>query len=251
MALADGAEAIAGDLPRSRVTRVEVPLEAGESIETGVQRASSLMRVHSAITDALLTLNEPVVTVGGDCSVSLAAIAHVASDDMAVLWFDAHGDLHSPQSSPSGAFSGMALRSLVGEGPQQLEAVVVPAERVVLVGSRLLDDAEAEYLSDSAISTVSAEASATPESVVDAVAATGARSVYIHVDLDVIDPAEMSGVTDAAPFGVGRAHLVDAIRAVRERFDLVGATIAGFSPASPAAAVDDMGTILRVIGALA
>lgn len=251
MALADGAEAIAGDLPRARVTRVEVPLEAGESIETGVQRASSLLRVQSAVADALLTLNEPVVTIGGDCSVSIPAIAHVADDDLTVVWFDAHGDLHTPETSPSGAFSGMSLRAVMGDGPDALAPTVVSPERVVLVGARLLEDAEADHIAATRIRTVAADALVTVDAVVEAVAATGASRIYVHIDLDVIDPSEMAGVTAAAPFGPSRAQVVEAVRALRERFELAGATVAGFSPASPAAAVDDLGTILRVVGALA
>lgn len=254
MSLVDGTEAIVGDLPRAAVTRVDVPLEAGESLATGVHRASSLLRVQESLREALRPHREPVVVVGGDCSVSVPAIGHVAGEDLAVVWFDAHPDLHSPETSVSGAFSGMALRAVIGGGAAQLAlgaGEAVPAERVVLVGARSLDDAESVHLGETAITVVPAADLAHPEALVDAVAATGASRVYVHVDLDVLDPAELGGVADPMPFGTTRAELVTVIRALRERFEYAGATVAGFAPSSPAAAVDDLGAILRVIGALA
>ena len=251
MSLIDGAEAIRGDLPRASVTLIDVPLEAGESVQTGVQRASSLLRVQAAVADALLTHHEPVVIIGGDCSVSVPAIGHIADDDVAVVWFDAHPDLHSPESSPSGALAGMALRTVIGEGAAELTVRPIAPERVVLVGARLHDDAEAEYLASSDIRTLSPEALTDVEALADAVVATGASRVYVHIDLDVLDPAEITGVSSAAPFGPSRAEVVDAIRALRARVPLAGATIAGFAPTSAAAAVDDLGTILRLVGAVA
>lgn len=253
MALVDGAEAIAGDLPRAAVTRVEVPLEAGEGIETGVRRASAILRVQERIRDALLTAAEPVVLIGGDCSISIPAIEHVASDDLAVIWVDAHPDLHAPHSTASGAFSGMALAAVMGVGAEALvirAERAIPAERVVLVGARNIDAAEAELLATSAIQHLPAAEFAT-EMLLEAVRATGASRVYIHVDVDALDPAEISGVSDSAPFGLARPDIVAALKAIRAEFPIAGATVAGFAPTSPLAAVDDLGAILRIIGAVA
>ena len=73
----------------------------------------------------------------------------------------------------------------------------------------------------------------------------------MHVDLDVLDPSEITGVAGPVPFGVAASDLVAALKSLRERMPIAGASLAGFAPASPAAAVDDLGTILRIIGALA
>ena len=116
MLLRDGAEAIAGDLPRAATTVLEVPLEAGDAQGTGIHRLSAVRRVAEQLTDALeqIPADERVVVVGGDCSITLAAAAPHAGDDLAVVWIDAHGDLHTPDTSPSGALAGMALRALLG-----------------------------------------------------------------------------------------------------------------------------------------
>ncbi|WP_156759822.1 arginase family protein [Microbacterium karelineae] len=252
MALIDGADAIAGDLPRASSVRVEVPYEAGESLDTAVLRASTIRRVSGHVRETLDGLrHERIVVVGGDCGVAVPAIGHVAGDDLAVVWFDAHGDLHSPDTSPSGAFAGMALRAVLGGAPDGLGLApgMITPDRVVLAGARELDPAEDEYVRGAGAHHLPADEIA--QRLADALAATGARRVYVHIDLDVLDPAHMSGVADAQPFGLEPSALVDAIVTIRRLLPLAGASISGFAPRSPDAAVDDMGAILRIIGALA
>ena len=249
MQLVDGAAAIAGDLPRASCTPLEVPLEAGESLGSGVRRLSSLVRVREALERELADVSEPTI-VGG---VALGAVSAIASSDLALVWFDAHADLNTPESSPSGAFGGMVLRALLGDAPSRLALPTgtITTDRVVLGGSRDLDPAEVDFLAGSAIRTLAPDAFAEPARFGQAVAATGATRVHIHVDLDVLDPAAMSGVSQPVPFGPSVAEVVAAIRAVREVLPCAGATLTGFSPVSPDAAVDDLGAILRIIGALA
>lgn len=112
-----------------------------------------------------------------------------------------------------------------------------------------MDPGEEEYLAASDIRVLAPE-DVGPESVAAAVAATGATRVYIHVDLDVLDPGEIAGLGAPEPFGIAATTLVDTIRGVLAEHELSGAGITEFAPASPADAVDDMPTILRIIGAL-
>src|SRR5690606_30607915 len=119
MLLVDGANAIAGDLPRKDTTVLDVPLEAGESLGTGVRRLSSLLRVRDMVAEKMMDAGEQIVLIGGDCSVTVFALSAINCTDTAVLWCDAHPDLNDPSSSPSGSFSGMALRAVLGEGEPQ------------------------------------------------------------------------------------------------------------------------------------
>jgi len=260
MQLIDGAQAIAGDLPRTSTTVLEVPMEAGESLGTGIHRLSALQRVRGMVSEALDALaaaapDEPVLTVGGDCGVALAPIAHAArrSPGLAVVWIDAHPDLNSAETSPSGAFAGMVLRAVLGDGDPglSLPAGTVGAHRVVLGGTRSFDDPELETMASLGIPALDVAALREADALADAVLATGADAVYIHIDIDALDPAEIAGNAHPEPFGVTVAELAAAIARVRERVPLVGASLAGYSPASAASATDDLGPILRVIGALA
>lgn len=257
MRLIDGAEAIHGDLPAARTHRVPVPAAAGESLGTGVNRFSSLAAVREAAEAELALLEAPVVTVGGDCGAELASVQHALAahpeGSVAVVWFDAHGDLNDVASSPSGAFHGMVLRALLGDGPDGL-ASTGPArlspDRLVLAGVRALDDGESAFVQSSGIRSLSAGELEDPEAIVNAVAATGATAVYLHVDLDVLDPSAIDGIGYPEPFGVQPERLTEAIRALRRRFELAGAGLMEFAPESPEAAGRDLPVILRILGAL-
>lgn len=251
MQLRDGADAIAGDLPRTATIVLDVPLEAGDAQGTGIHRVSALRRTAALVDDALSHSAERAVVIGGDCSVTLPAIARHAGDDLAVVWLDAHADAHAPDTSPSGSLAGMALRALTGDVPDAVATRVVAPERIVLAGVRDRDIAEEVYLTANGVTQLAAEDLADPDALADAVAATGAARVYVHVDLDVLDPAEFGGASWAIPFGVPVSDLVTALQRLRARVPLAGATIAGFAPTSPDAAIEDLGTILRIVGAVA
>lgn len=254
MRLADGAEAIRGDLPASATRTVEVPTESGDALGTGVLRFSSLLGVRDRMLQTLSTVPDWALTIGGDCGVSLAAVEHAmrrTDGDLAVVWLDAHPDLNVPEGSPSGAFTGMVLRALCGEGELLPDAAHrVDPSRLVLAGIRDVDPAEAEYIEQRQISRVAAEQLATPELLLDAVRASGASRVYLHIDLDVLDPAVITGLANPLPFGLSLEQLTGAISALRAEFPLAGATLSGFSPATPLDAEGDLPSILRVIGAL-
>ncbi|MGT2424838.1 arginase family protein [Amnibacterium kyonggiense] len=257
MRLIDGAEAIRGDLPSSATTVVEVPLGAGDAVGTGVHRYSAVATVRERLRDALAGVPEgdlPLV-VGGDCGVELAAVERAARSAAArgarlgLVWFDAHPDLNTPASSPSGAFCGMVLRALIGEGADGLTASTpVDPRRVVLAGTRNMDDQEAEYVAATGIAVVGADAIA--HGLGAAVDALDVDEVYLHVDLDVLDPGEFDGVTDPQPFGASVADVTAAIAAASAGRRVVGAGLTMFAPASPEDVVADQGTILRIVSAL-
>ena len=252
MLLTEGAAAIAGDLPRARTVTLDVPLEAGDAQGTAVHRLSSLRRTRALLDETLTGAEEPAVVIGGDCGVSVGAISALPGDldDVAVVWCDAHPDLHAPGTSPSGAYAGMALRAVLADPASPLPGRAgIAASRTVLVGAREIDDAERQFMAEAGI--VLVPTLTDPEAIARAVAATGAARVYVHVDVDVLDPSELSGVSAPAPFGVGVSELVTALRALRGAIPLAGATIAGFAPRTADDAVNDLGAVLRLIGAVA
>lgn len=241
----EGAAAIREDLPAARTREVAVPLEAGDDQGTGISRFSSLQLVRERLTDVLGDIDGPAITVGGDCAVSASAVAHAARDAVtALVWFDAHPDLNSPATSPSGAFAGMVLHSIVDGG-------VVPADRVFLAGARSWDAGEESFAAEAGIRAFRVDELTEPTALVDAVVASGATSVYLHVDLDVLDPAGFSGLLDPEPFGLQVTELVAAIKELTARLPLSGATIAAYAPASEQDRIDDASTLLRIVGALA
>lgn len=250
MRLVDGAAAIREDLPVASTRVVDVPLEAGDALGTAVHRMSSIALVRDRLTQTLRGIADTPITIGGDCGVELGAIGHALErrPDAAVVWFDAHPDLNTPQSSPSGDFNGMVLRALLGDCEAGLvPPVALAPERLVLVGARSFDPPEQAFIAERGVPVLGDD----PAALVAAVAATGATTVYVHIDLDVLDPGEFSGLDSPEPFGLTPTALIAQLDALRERFELVGAGITEFAPASAEAAVDDLPTILRIVAALA
>ncbi|ANJ27600.1 arginase family protein [Agromyces aureus] len=257
MSLADGAAAIRGDLPANATVTVEVPVEAGESLGTGIRRYSAVLRTRERTEEALAAVTGTAITVGGDCGVALPGVAHAArrsNGGLAVLWLDAHPDLNTPDSSPSGGFGGMALRHIAGEGADGLalegESRVAP-NRLVLGGVRAIDAEEHRFIDEHGIDVLTVEDLSDPSVVIASLEATGASRVYVHIDLDVLDPSALAGLSYPMPFGVDATTLVALVKAVVARFPLAGAAITGFAPSTPEAADDDLPTILRLVGALA
>ena len=98
-----------------------------------------------------------IFTIGGTCGGELAPVAYLNAHyrgDLAVVWLDAHADLNTPESSPSGRFHGMVLRTLLGAGPESLVSLVsrrLAPQQIVLAGVRDFDRDEATFASDAAI----------------------------------------------------------------------------------------------------
>lgn len=251
MRLIDGAKAISGDLPVASTLSVDVPPGAGADLGTPVHRLSAVQFVRDELKATLQDVAAPAITIGGDCGVELGAVDHANSTDgLAVLWVDAHPDLNTPETSPTGAFHGMVLRTLLGDGPAEVTPVhPLASSSVVLVGTRAMDDAESDLIAERGIPMLT-PAETTGESIAAALTATGASRVYIHIDLDCLDPSELACVSYPEPFGLTMQQLLDVITAARRALPLAGAAITEFAPGTPDDASDDLPTILRIVGAL-
>jgi arginase family enzyme/GNAT superfamily N-acetyltransferase len=218
--LREGARLLAGLVPAAEHVRVDVADEAGGQV----------LEANAAKTRAALgaTRGRLTVTVGGDCGVELEPIAAALrrhGDRLAVVWFDAHGDLNTPESSPSGAFHGMVLRTLLGDGPAGL-VPELPLRRgqVVLAGVRALDPAERAHAEGMPIV-------ADPAGLVEAVG--DAEAVYVHLDLDVLDPGVFASVGAPEPGGLTPGQVIEMVTALAGRFEVAGVGITEYEPARP------------------
>ena len=168
-------------------------------------------------------------------------VRDVESDTaLGVIWFDAHGDLNTPETTRSGFLDGMALATLTGRCWHTLAAGVpnfqpVPDERVVLVGARDLDPDERTLLEESAITWVPATRvrdegmSAALVPALDALRQRVSR-VYVHIDLDVHDPAEAPANEFASPHGLSASAVSDAVTLIAERFRISVAALTAYDP---------------------
>ncbi|OPG13739.1 hypothetical protein B1L11_07160 [Microbispora sp. GKU 823] len=221
--------------PSMRAVRVPVPDSAGAEGD-GVRALDVLTAVAARTRAALAECGAAtVVTVGGDCGVEVEPVSAALArhgDGLVVVWFDAHGDLNTPGSSPSHAFHGMVLRTLLGEGhPDLVPARALRPRQVILAGVRALDPAELAYATDAGLAwhTVP-ELTTDPGVLVPAVAAAGGTAVYIHIDLDVLDPEEFGSLSYPEAGGLSVTALRDTVRALTARFPLAGLGITEYAP---------------------
>lgn len=151
-----------------------------------------------------------VTTVVGDCCAVLGTLAGMqrAGTDPGIVWFDAHGDVHTLASSTSGYLGGMPLRMAVGGDPDVLAGPLglrpVPEQHVALVDARDLDPGEVDYLATAAIRRLTVD-EVDGDLLPD-------LPLLVHVDLDVVDAAELTGVRFPAPDGPSTGAVVAAIQ---------------------------------------
>ncbi|MGN9840674.1 arginase family protein [Nonomuraea sp. H19] len=193
--------------------------------------AGTASRVRTAVSEARDAF---LITVGGDCGVELEPVAAARKrygDRLVVVWFDAHGDLNTPESSPSGAYHGMVLRALTGQGPEGLvpEEALDPG-RIVLAGVRDLDPPEAAFVEASGIRHLKEVES--PAALLAAIAAASdAPVVYVHIDFDVLDPEIFHSVGCPTPGGLHPERLLSLVAAIGERFEVAGLGLMEYEPA--------------------
>ena len=254
MLITDGATHLRGDLPQSAKVEVPVPAHAGDSLGTPVARLSSLVAARDSARELLKAHSGTAITMGGDCASTLAGLERALERDpgLAVLWFDAHADLQHPSTSPSGSASGMTLRHALGDGvPELASKLPLSPKQVLLVGTREIDPEEQEAIDELGIHRhLVSEPEGQADKVSEWLQASGATSLYVHIDLDVLDPAEFTSVHMPVPFGMSMSTLTQTIRAAVTAVPLAGAAICEFAPASDAMANDDAPTVLRILAAL-
>jgi arginase family enzyme len=203
---------------------VRVPRAWGDGGEEMVESAglaldypeASVVEEDSLVAQTLAVASDlpdrPLV-LGGCCCSHIGAVEGLAArhDRLGVVWLDAHGDLNTPQSSPSGNQWGMPLRMLLDGG-------AVDAADVALVGTRNLDPPEVEFIAQEGIG----------DDVERVLAAVSA--VYVALDCDVLDPAELT-VFMPEPGGPSLAAVERIFVSIRESgIPLAGAGLTGLAP---------------------
>lgn len=163
--------------------------------------------------------------IGGDHSIAIGTVASVCdSEPMGLIWFDAHADFNTPETSPSGNIHGMPLAALIGQGYDALVNVGRPgakllAENIVMIGQRDLDPMEKERLKKSGITVFTMRD--IDEQGINSVANKALmkfvhlKRIHLTMDMDALDPVEAPGVGTPVPGGVSyrEAHLLMEILA--------------------------------------
>ena len=238
-AVGQAARTLAATFTGAEFVEIHAPDQEALVVDEGVIGLSSIA-ARAKETLAAIDQRRParILTIAGTCGAELAPVTYLSErykSDFAVVWLDAHGDLNTPQSSPSARFHGMILRTLMGDGAPALASLVrrpVAPTQIVLAGVRSLDRDEATFISDAAISRLGPSDLLVPDRIVGRLRSGGFTKIYVHVDLDVLDPVEFPDVLVPAPGGISASVLTETIQALATAFEIVGLSVVEFRPLS-------------------
>ena len=161
-----------------------------------------------------IDLPERPLVLGGCCCAHIGAVEALAARNgrIALVWLDAHGDLNTPESSPSGNLWGMPLRMILDSG------AVDPAD-TILLGARSLDLPEREFVASIGLRTEADELEQALE---------GTEGAYVALDVDSLEPDEIHPFMPE-PGGLTLVEVEELLRQVRERAPVLGAGFSGLA----------------------
>ncbi|MCY7838021.1 arginase [Bacillus haynesii] len=202
-----------------------------EDEKEGGEPASEELRNLKAITKASAKLAETVdnivasgafpLVLGGDHSIAIGTLAGLVRhyQNLGVIWYDAHADLNTKESSPSGNIHGMPLAISLGIGHEGLTSIYgketkIKAENIVIIGARSLDDGEKELIRDKGIKVYTMHEidrlgmTRVMEETIDYLRGR-TDGVHLSLDLDALDPNDAPGVGTPVAGGISyrESHL--------------------------------------------
>ncbi|QND44417.1 arginase family protein (plasmid) [Rhizobium lusitanum] len=245
--------------------QVDLPTTGGLPLEIGIVGRSALLRqLHSA--QEILNEQTPdrVVILGGDCLVDLAPFAYLNEryeGDLAVLWVDSHPDILTPEHFSHA--HAMVLGNLMGEGDADFANTVkrpVKAANIMYAGLDEMSPGEQEFIERHGLRKATpSELAISSEPVLTWLKATGARNVAIHLDLDVLDPAQFRSLLFANPKAApdafagipqGKMPIADVVRLLRDVAQIADVVGLGITEHLPwdAIALKEMLAALPLLG---
>ncbi len=216
-----------GNLEVMQIEQVERPFHEDEMIGRAhhLPLVAEVCRRTFEMAAQCVAPGDRAIFLGGDHSLSIGTVSAVARQEAAgVIWIDAHGDINTPHTTPSGNIHGMVVAALLGDGPQALvgiggEGPTLQPPQVAYIGLRDLDPPERERLAqgESPIYTMRA----IDEQGIAHIAArvvehfAGYRHLHVSLDMDSLDPSFAPGVGTPVPGGLSyrEAHLLMEILA--------------------------------------
>jgi arginase len=203
-----------------------------EELKVGNERARYLGEIARASAilarkvDRIMGLEHFPLILGGDHSIAVGTVSGISAfaqrqnAKLGLVWIDAHGDINTPETSPSGNIHGMPLAALLGFGPSELTSIggsspKVDPSNVALVGVRSLDSGEKKRLNETGVQvhTMSdIDRHGVHRVMKKAIARVTDGTDYVHVsfDLDAVDPTVAPGVGTPVKGGLDyrEAHLI-------------------------------------------
>jgi arginase len=204
---------------------------------TDLQTSFQLLRLIAArVTSSVAAGRFPLI-LAGNCLSACGILAGLGPVDRAVFWFDAHGDLNTPETTPSGFLDGMALATALGWCWQSLTRTIpgftpATADRCCLIGARSLDPPERDVIRTHGLTHIAVDA--LPEGLQKFLARPAIQNCagYVHCDLDVIDPGVARVNQFPAPDGLQPDAYVAAIDTIGKMTAVKAGALTAYDPAA-------------------
>ena len=234
--------------------------QSGENIKNVKTLVDSSEKLAAKVSNIIQEGRFPLI-LGGDHSIAMGTLAGVAKHykNIGVIWYDAHADMNTPETSPTGNIHGMPLAASMGLGHSALTNIggyqgKVKPEHIVLIGARDVDKGEQQLIEEKNIKMYTAndvKRLGMEVVIAEAVRYLSERCDGIHLSFDVdgIDPAEFPGVGTPVANGLSYKESLQAVRLLAAAENLISAE---FVEVNPLLDKDDMTARLTVnlIGAL-
>jgi len=200
-----------------------------------IQTSFELMRMLSVAVEQARKADLLPIVLAGNCNTAVGTLAGLG--DVGVAWFDAHGDFNTPETTTSGFLDGTAVAIITGRCWKQLTATIpgfqpIADERVCLVGARDIDPLEGRLLAESNVDVIA------PDRILSDLASTlnsiaqHVESMYVHLDLDVLDADVATANKFAVAGGLTIEDVEYALSQIAQTFRIAGVTLSAYDPAS-------------------
>jgi arginase family enzyme len=211
----EGAEAMARELGALAGVPARVVGEPGTPHEGDWRDDLAASEPVLREANAVVRTGERPVLTASDCSICMATLPAL-DEDVAIVWLDAHPDFNTPETTPSRFLGGMCLSAACGVWDAGLAYGTIDPARVVMCGVRDVDASEQPLLATRGVGRV--------ERVSQLAPLLEARRVFVHADMDVLDPAVLPGAAFPVPGGLSD----DGLRALLAELAASAAEVVGF-----------------------
>lgn len=211
-------------------------IEAKTSFLTEIGTAFELNRLLAETVKSARDQGRFPIVLSGNCNSCLGTLAGIREDHVGVIWFDAHGDFNTPETTLSGFFDGMALAMAADRCWKPLLEKIpgfraVSEENIVHIGARDLDLEEEGLMKQSALQLIPPVENIHEVlgHVFDSLSKR-VRQIYLHVDMDVLDTGDALPNHLAVAGGLPVEIMEDIIEMIKERFEVCAGAITSFDP---------------------
>lgn len=214
-------------------------IESQAPLTTEVGTSFELNRLLAEQVRAAINEHKFPLVLAGNCNTSVGAVSGLDKRGLGIVWFDAHGDFNTPETTLSGFLDGMGLAMATGRGWQAILHAIpgyapIPASNVIHIGGRALDEEEGRLMRESGMAIVPPGGSENGvRAALDAALARMQERVsrfHIHVDMDVLDTGDIPPNQLAVPGGLAVGFVEEIIARIKEKIAISAAALTSYEP---------------------